>query len=232
MITLDFKSCTKSDFIKVFKKLATNKLDKVHIINIYPAYLDETFNMKAFDFNAFDFWGHITFEGKKLPICGDMWYGNIDIYWTKEYRAENYMFGDCDDGDDSESYYDEEDEIVEETVEEATDVVEETPIQEFYNMIKSDKSVAELDEDYKNNPEMKKYYFWHDNSDHCKYTLVYSDNEYYARRAMIKLWGSFQDICTSAEELENKRQSYEGRYSFMLDRVEHSGETYIVTEIK
>lgn len=215
MKTLDFKTCSEADIKAAFKELIQNKLDKLEIKNVYPGYFEDVFDMRAYDFNAFDFWGHITYEGKKIPVCGDMWWGKITFSATKTYKSEDYMFGDDED----------EEETSEETNKDDGIVVKDT-----YVLTEIKKDEAEIDEGFKDG-NYKKFYFWHDSDKNCKYTLVYSENENLARRVMIDLWGSFQDICISTEKLKELEQEYRERWPYCLPRTTFSGTAYTVVPL-
>ena len=198
MLKLDFKTCTKKDIKTAINNLAHNKLDYLEIKNIYPAYFEEKFDMETDDFNGYDFWGHIVVDNKEIPVFGEAWYGLIEVGDPDKRVVDNNK---------------------------PTTTIKEEPKKE-YIIKKSDLTNEEaMDRVWK---DYTKIYFWHDNSDKCRYTAVYTEDANLAYRAMIDLWGSYQDSVNSTEKLKELEQHYRERWPSCLPRTTFSGDAYVI----
>lgn len=79
MITLNYKTSGDKEVTEALEKYTKGEQLCINFINFPPAYFEEKFDMETDDFNGFDWWGHIDYNGIRIPVFGDMWYGHITI---------------------------------------------------------------------------------------------------------------------------------------------------------
>lgn len=199
MITLDYRTNSDKDVVEALEKYAKGEQLCLKFINYSPAYFETKFDMKPDDTNGWDWWGHIDFNGVRIPVFGDAWYGNISM------EHPNYdRYSDPDIVKVHHEMYDRFDEPLPSNVTEYHDVKEDTYF---------------VPQNY------AKFYFW--KSAKNNYTLVYAKTEQEARDFIIKLWGQYDYILTIPEFMEKKKWYDEHDY-YAKDPVIFSGDVYIL----
>ena len=199
MITLDYRTNSDKDVAEALEKYTKGEQLCLKFTNYSPAYFVSKFDMEPDDANGWDWWGHIDFNGVRIPVFGDAWYGNISMEHPDYDR-----YSDPDIVKVHHEMYDRFDEPQSNNVTEYHDVKEDT---------------------YFVPQNKEKFYFWR--FVRQPYTLVYAHTEQEAIDFIIKLWGQYDDILTIPEFMEKKKWYDENKY-VSQDHVTFSGVAYII----
>ena len=94
-ISLDYRTCDVGDIDDALRKYIAREIDNIRINNIYPAILEDRYDMEIEYENGFDmdWWGTIKYldcERVDIPVYGCCRYGYIQTEREDEDDENNF----------------------------------------------------------------------------------------------------------------------------------------------